>query len=83
MDAYGRVWDLRTGRCIMFLEGHLKPIISIDFSPNGFVEFKKKIRFHSFYYLDIILQLVRRIIYVKFGIYVRLKMLIALQLIKI
>jgi U4/U6 small nuclear ribonucleoprotein PRP4 len=25
----------------MFLEGHLKPIISIDFSPNGFVEFKK------------------------------------------
>ena len=37
MDAYGRVWDLRTGRCIMFLEGHLKPIISIDFSPNGFV----------------------------------------------
>jgi hypothetical protein len=83
MDAYGRVWDLRTGRCIMFLEGHLKPIISIDFSPNGFVEFIKKIRFHSFYYLDIILQLVRRIIYVKFGIYVRLKMLIALQLIKI
>lgn len=37
MDAYGRVWDLRTGRCIMFLEGHLKPILSIDFSPNGFV----------------------------------------------
>jgi len=36
MDAYGRVWDLRTGRCIMFLEGHLKPIISIDFSPNGY-----------------------------------------------
>ena len=38
MDAYGRVWDLRTGRCIMFLEGHLKPILSIDFSPNGYVE---------------------------------------------
>lgn len=37
MDAYGRVWDLRTGRCIMFLEGHLKSILSIDFSPNGFV----------------------------------------------
>ncbi|CAF4422561.1 unnamed protein product, partial [Rotaria magnacalcarata] len=35
-DAYGRVWDLRTGRCVMFLEGHLKPIISIDFSPNGY-----------------------------------------------
>jgi WD40 repeat protein len=38
MDAYGRVWDLRTGNCIMFLEGHLKPILSIDFSPNGYVE---------------------------------------------
>ena len=22
----------------MFLEGHLKPILSIDFSPNGFVQ---------------------------------------------
>uniref|UniRef100_A0A8C5NSM5 Uncharacterized protein n=1 Tax=Junco hyemalis TaxID=40217 RepID=A0A8C5NSM5_JUNHY len=21
LDAFGRVWDLRTGRCIMFLEG--------------------------------------------------------------
>jgi len=48
MDAYGRVWDLRTGRCIMFLEGHLKPIISIDFSPNGFVELKK-IRWYFFH----------------------------------
>ncbi|CAF5121672.1 unnamed protein product, partial [Rotaria socialis] len=35
MDTYGRIWDLRTGRCIMFLEGHLKPALSIDFSPNG------------------------------------------------
>ncbi len=83
MDAYGRVWDLRTGRCIMFLEGHLKPIISIDFSPNGFVKFKELIIFTSFEFLDIILQRVRKIIYVKFGIYVRLKMLIALQPIKI
>ncbi len=40
MDAYGRIWDLRTGRCIMFLEGHLKPVLSIDFSPNGFVKIK-------------------------------------------
>jgi len=35
LDAFGRVWDLRTGRCIMFMEGHLKSIYSIDFSPNG------------------------------------------------
>ncbi|CAF2852754.1 unnamed protein product [Rotaria sp. Silwood2] len=32
MDA----WDLRTGRCIMLLKGHLKPVLSIDFSPNGY-----------------------------------------------
>ena len=35
-DAYGRVWDLRTGRCIMFMEGHLKTILSVDFNPNGY-----------------------------------------------
>ncbi len=35
LDAFGRVWDLRTGRCIMFLEGHLKSILAVDFSPNG------------------------------------------------
>ena len=37
MDSFGRVWDLRTGRCIMFLEGHLKSVLGIDFSPNGLV----------------------------------------------
>lgn len=36
LDAFGRVWDLRTGRCIMFMEGHLKSIIGIDFAPNGY-----------------------------------------------
>ncbi len=36
MDSFGRVWDLRTGQCIMFLEGHLKGIISIDWSPDGY-----------------------------------------------
>uniref|UniRef100_A0A673LJ65 U4/U6 small nuclear ribonucleoprotein Prp4-like n=1 Tax=Sinocyclocheilus rhinocerous TaxID=307959 RepID=A0A673LJ65_9TELE len=36
LDAFARVWDLRTGRCIMFLEGHHKEIYSINFSPNGF-----------------------------------------------
>lgn len=35
MDAFGRVWDLRTGRCIMFMEGHLKSVLAINFSPNG------------------------------------------------
>lgn len=36
MDAYGRVWDLRTGRCIMFLEGHQNHVITTAFSPNGY-----------------------------------------------
>ncbi|PIK40496.1 putative U4/U6 small nuclear ribonucleoprotein Prp4 [Apostichopus japonicus] len=36
MDAFGRVWDLRTGRCIMFMEGHLKSVLAINFSPNGY-----------------------------------------------
>jgi len=35
-DSYGRVWDLRTGRCIMFMEGHLKSILSLDFNSNGY-----------------------------------------------
>uniref|UniRef100_A0A096LVP2 Pre-mRNA splicing tri-snRNP complex factor PRPF4 n=1 Tax=Poecilia formosa TaxID=48698 RepID=A0A096LVP2_POEFO len=35
LDAFGRVWDLRTGRCVVFLEGHLKEIYSVHFSPNG------------------------------------------------
>lgn len=35
LDAFGRVWDLRTGRCVVFLEGHLKEIYSLQFSPNG------------------------------------------------
>jgi len=30
------LWDLRTGRCIMFLEGHLGAVFGVDFSPNGF-----------------------------------------------
>jgi WD40 repeat protein len=32
----GRVWDLRTGRAILPLEGHAKQILAIDFSPNGY-----------------------------------------------
>ncbi|RVE41715.1 hypothetical protein evm_013627, partial [Chilo suppressalis] len=34
MDAFGRVWDLRTGRCVMFLEGHLGPVLGADWG-NG------------------------------------------------
>lgn len=36
LDSFGRVWDLRTGRCVMFLEGHLSSVFGVDFSPNGF-----------------------------------------------
>ena len=43
MDGFGRIWDLRTGRCIMFLEGHLNAILSVDFHPNGQVSISKKI----------------------------------------
>ena len=32
LDSFGRVWDLRTGQCIMFLEGHLKGITGISFA---------------------------------------------------
>ena len=36
LDAIGRVWDLRTGRTAMVLDGHVQGIYGIDFSPNGF-----------------------------------------------
>jgi U4/U6 small nuclear ribonucleoprotein PRP4 len=36
LDAIGRVWDLRTGRSAMVLDGHIQSIFSIAFSPNGF-----------------------------------------------
>lgn len=35
LDAIGRVWDLRTGRTAMVLDGHVQAIYSISFSPNG------------------------------------------------
>jgi U4/U6 small nuclear ribonucleoprotein PRP4 len=34
-DAIGRVWDLRTGRTAMVLDGHVKEILAMDFAPNG------------------------------------------------
>ena len=35
LDGCGRLWDLRSGRCIMLLDGHLKSVLAIDISPNG------------------------------------------------
>ena len=32
----GRVWDIRTGRSITALQGHVKGILSMDFSPDGY-----------------------------------------------
>ena len=37
LDAIGRVWDLRTGRTAMVLDGHVQAIFAIAFSPNGLV----------------------------------------------
>jgi U4/U6 small nuclear ribonucleoprotein PRP4 len=37
MDALGRVWDLRIGRCIQTLEGHVKAVLAADWSPNGYL----------------------------------------------
>jgi U4/U6 small nuclear ribonucleoprotein PRP4 len=37
LDAIGRVWDLRSGKTAMVLDGHTQDILAIDFSPNGSV----------------------------------------------
>ena len=36
LDAIGRVWDLRTGKTAMVLDGHVQGIFAIAFSPNGY-----------------------------------------------
>eukprot|EP00894_Picocystis_sp_ML_P000758 jgi/Pico_ML_1/51275/g2334.t1 len=36
LDAVGWVWDLRTGRHITTLNGHVKPILAVDVSPDGY-----------------------------------------------
>ncbi len=37
MDAIARVWDCRTGRNIFTCQGHVKAVLSLDFSPNGYL----------------------------------------------
>jgi WD40 repeat protein len=32
----GRIWDCRTGRSILTMQGHVKQCLAIDFSPNGY-----------------------------------------------
>ncbi|MDT0467873.1 protein kinase domain-containing protein [Streptomyces gibsoniae] len=34
-DGKVRLWDVRTGRCLKVLEGHRKPIQSVDLTPGG------------------------------------------------
>ncbi|KAA0036444.1 U4/U6 small nuclear ribonucleoprotein PRP4-like protein [Cucumis melo var. makuwa] len=36
LDALACVWDLRTGRSVLALEGHVKPVLGVSFSPNGY-----------------------------------------------
>jgi len=36
LEAHGRIWDLRQGKCVMTLVGHVKQCLSVDFSPNGY-----------------------------------------------
>lgn len=37
MDAIARVWDCRTGRNIFTCQGHVKAVLSLDFSPSGYL----------------------------------------------
>jgi WD40 repeat protein len=32
----GRIWDCRTGRSVFVLQGHVRQVLSIDFSPDGY-----------------------------------------------
>ncbi|KNC78481.1 hypothetical protein SARC_09095 [Sphaeroforma arctica JP610] len=35
MDAVGRVWDLRSGRCVWDMFGHVKNVLAVDVAPDG------------------------------------------------
>jgi U4/U6 small nuclear ribonucleoprotein PRP4 len=36
LGGSGMIWDLRTGRGVLPILGHVKGILSADFSPNGY-----------------------------------------------
>ncbi|XP_023640419.1 U4/U6 small nuclear ribonucleoprotein PRP4-like protein [Capsella rubella] len=36
LDSLARVRDLRTGRSILVFQGHIRPVLSVNFSPNGY-----------------------------------------------
>ena len=38
LEGIVRVWDLRSGKNIHDLVGHVKQTLSVDISPNGFVQ---------------------------------------------
>lgn len=38
-DAVARVWDLRTGKNVLVLQGHLKPVLAVDTAPNGYTPY--------------------------------------------
>jgi len=35
LDSIGRIWDLRTGRTVMLLEGHVAPIHAVDWGADS------------------------------------------------
>jgi U4/U6 small nuclear ribonucleoprotein PRP4 len=37
LGGVARLWDLRTGRSPLALEGHSKQVLCCDFAPNGFL----------------------------------------------
>ena len=34
-DRLGKIWDLRSGQCVLEVEGHSDDIIGLDFAPSG------------------------------------------------
>lgn len=35
LGGIGRVWDLRSGKSVMTLKGHVTQLLALDMSPNG------------------------------------------------
>ena len=38
LDAMAHVWDLRTGKCAIALEGHLRGVLAVAFAPDSWVQ---------------------------------------------